>query len=222
MQHLNYCLLKIWSPQGEKNNFSHPKTWLKVIDATEPGQSALYDPEPIIDSMQALRVSDLAKLIFGENEDFVHSDKDEPLSDGDAQANVTLETTTQRKRRSPVAEHNTTPSSSISPKRPKNSPDADHYISAMAVAPQKHLPFNSKDLQLVMALLAIPVKHCVLFICLLENCGELGEAISGCGNDYYFRRFRIFGMHIYIGVYIGYVNYRCIPQIIHIINYTLL
>ncbi|VDK33553.1 unnamed protein product [Taenia asiatica] len=148
--------VKIWTPIGQRGNIGRPETWLKGIKDVEPSQRLLFDPGDIVESMQSLRRSNLAKHIFGENEDFQPSDEDFSLAGGgddDAHDHGDRKLTIQRKRKSSEFDKD---SGSVSVKfskrykKVKDSPNQGNKLP-IAAAPQKHLPFNSKDLQLRVA-----------------------------------------------------------------------
>ncbi|KAL5110975.1 DDB1 and CUL4-associated factor 8 [Taenia crassiceps] len=148
--------IKIWTPIGQRGNIGRPETWLKGVRDVEPSQRLLFDPGDIVESMQSLRRSSLAKNIFGEDEDFQPSDEDfSPTVDGDGDAHDSsdVKTTIQRKRKSLEVDNDTASVSvrfSKRYKKVKDSPNQGNRLP-VAAAPQKHLPFNSKDLQLRVA-----------------------------------------------------------------------
>ncbi|VDM16937.1 unnamed protein product [Hydatigera taeniaeformis] len=150
--------VKIWTPIGQRGSISRPETWLKSIKAEESSQRLLFDPGEIIESMQSLRRSNLAKYLFGETEDFQPSDDDlSPIVDGIDSANddEDMKNTIQRKRKSSEFENDNDSVSIKSSKRYKKVQDSfnDDKRSKLSIAsaPQKHLPFNLKDLQLRVA-----------------------------------------------------------------------
>lgn len=153
-----FPFVKIWTPIGQRGNVGRPETWLKGVKDVEPSQRLLFDPGDIVESMQSLRRSSLAKYIFGEKEDFQLSDEDfSPANDGaDYAYEDDVKTTIQRKRKSSEVDKDTGSVSVKFSKRHKKIRDSLSQGNKgnklpIAAAPQKHLPFNSKDLQLVRA-----------------------------------------------------------------------
>lgn len=150
------------------------------MKSKDPGRPPLFDPQRMVKSMLILRKSELAKRIFGEDEDFrISSDGQEECGDGNGENemvecggiyasnsvdgdNAQGSTVTgvgsddvasrSRKRKSP--EKDETDSSSPKAFKQENDPSPTEPAQpsnklSLTIAPQRHLPFNYKDLVLV-------------------------------------------------------------------------
>ncbi|VDO00697.1 unnamed protein product [Rodentolepis nana] len=168
--------VKLWAPMERCQDLSHPGSWLKTIknkDSSRP----LFDSHPMILSMLVLRKSELSRRLFGDEEDFRVSDEEDEEeivgeqngnrdfadfltnNNSSSSGNLLPSTSHSRKRNSPFVEE----TDSSSPKVIKQEDDAMSISSeplgrpsteklSIIRAPQRHLPFNYKDLILQVAM----------------------------------------------------------------------